>query len=282
MDDIEREIEESAEVVVRILHAIKKIEGVTQGQSRSQTATGSNNVILVQTIDSVTASTNATSVNLNDNVNTSNTSINTSVVNTSVMSCKAKLPKLSLVKFKGQITKCNTFWDSFEPAIHNNQDISKVDKFNYLNSVLEGPTLQAIQGLTLTGANYDAAIDILKDHFGHMQQVITAHMDELLKISGCTGDRLTSLRFVYDKIRAHVQGLAALGVSSEQYGSLLIPIIMSKMPNDIRLEIACKAKNDVWQIEELLDTIKLEVEAREVCETTKQQRRVPMIGRRMV
>ncbi len=177
VDDIEREIEESAEVVVRILHAIKKIEGVTQGQSRSQTATGSNDVIPVQTIDSVTASTNATSVNVSDNVNsdsgnvnTSNTSINTSVntsntsvVNTSVMSCKAKLPKLSLVKFKGQITKWNTFWDSFESAIHNNQDISKVDKFNYLNSVLEGPALRAIQGLTLTGANYDAAIDILKD-----------------------------------------------------------------------------------------------------------------------
>ena len=289
VDDIEREIEESAEVVVRILHAIKKIEGVTQGQSRSQSATGSNDVIPIQTIDSVTASTNATSVNVSDNVNsdsgnvnTSNTSINTSVntsntsvVNTSVMSCKAKLPKLSLVKFKGQITKWNTFWDSFESAIHNNQDISKVDKFNYLNSVLEGPALRAIQGLTLTGANYDAAIDILKDRFGRTQQIITAHMDELLKISGCTGDRLTSLRFVYDKIRAHVRGLATLGVSSEQYGSLLIPIIMSKMPNDIRLEIARKAKNDVWQIEELLDTIKLEVEAREVCETTKTTEKGP-------
>jgi hypothetical protein len=142
-----------------------------------------------------------------------------------------------LVKFKGQITKWNTFWDSFESAIHNNQDISKIDKFNYLNSVLEGPALRAIQGLTLTGANYDAAIDILKDRFGRTQQIITAHMDELLKISGCTGDRLTSLRFVYDKIRAHVQGLATLGVSSEMYGSWLIPIIMSKMPNDIRLEI---------------------------------------------
>ena len=137
VDDIERDIEESAEVVVRILHAIEKIEGVKQGQSRSQTATGSNDVIPVQTIDSVTASTNATSVNVSVNVNsdsvnlnTLNTSINTSVINTSVMSCKAKLPKLSLVKFKRQITKWNTFWDSFQSAIHNNQHISKVDKLN--------------------------------------------------------------------------------------------------------------------------------------------------------
>ena len=102
---------------------------------------------------------------------------------------------------------------------------------------MEGPALRAIQELTLTGANYDAATDILKDRFGRTQKIITAHMDELLKISGCTGDRLTSLRFVYDKIRAHVRGLAILGVSSEQYGTLLISMIMLMMPNDIRLEI---------------------------------------------
>ena len=149
-----------------------------------------------------------------------------------------------------------------------------------MNSLLEGAALHAIQGLALTGSNYDAAIEILRDCFGQPQQIITAHMDELLKISACTGDRLTSLMFVYDKIRAHVHGLASLGVSSEQYGSLLIPIIMSKMPSEIRLEIGRKAKKDVWNIDELLDTIKFEIEACEASETTKsnQSQRSPNTG----
>ena len=103
-------------------------------------------------------------------------------------------------------------------------------------------------------------------------------MDELLKISACTGDRLTSLRFVYDKIEAHVRGLGSLGVSSEQYGSLLIPIIMSKMPSDIRLKIARKATKDVWKIDELLDIIKFEIEAREVSEEAKSTKRAPNSG----
>ena len=53
---------------------------------------------------------------------------------------KAKLPKLTLPKFRGDVTMWNTFWDSFQSAIHSNQmqDISKVSKFNYFNSVLEG------------------------------------------------------------------------------------------------------------------------------------------------
>ena len=67
----------------------------------------------------------------------------------------------------------------------------------------------------------------------------------------------------------HVRGLASLGISSEKYGSLLIPIIMSKMPSDVRLQIARKSNKDVWVIDELLQTIKIEIEAREASEATK-------------
>ena len=91
-------------------------------------------------------------------------------------------------------------------------------------------------------------------------------MDEILKIQACMGRKTSQLRYVYDKKSVHVRGLETLGVSSEQYRSMLIPIIMSKLPNDICLEIARKSKGDVWKIDNLLNTIKLEIEAREVSE----------------
>jgi hypothetical protein len=137
----------------------------------------------------------------------------------SVSSLKPKLPKLTLPKFKGQVTKWGPFWDSYNSAIHSNSVISKIDKFNYLNSLLEGAALRAIQGLTLTAGNYNAALKFLKDRFGRLQKIITAHMDEILKIPACTGERLASLRFVYDSLSVHVRGLQSLGVSSDQYGS---------------------------------------------------------------
>ena len=89
---------------------------------------------------------------------------------------------------------------------------------------------------------------------------------------------MASLRFVYDQISVHVRGLASLGVSSEQYSSLLITIIMSKMPSDIRLEIARKAEREVWKIDELLETIRLEIEAGEISEATKSSERGPQTG----
>jgi hypothetical protein len=41
---------------------------------------------------------------------------------------------------------------------------------------------------------------------------------------------------------------------------------MSKLPSDICLKIARKSKGDVWKIDDLLVTIKIEIEAREVSE----------------
>lgn len=46
---------------------------------------------------------------------------------------KAKLPKLVLPKFCGDVTKWTSFWDSFKSVVHENEAISPVDKFNYLN-----------------------------------------------------------------------------------------------------------------------------------------------------
>ena len=50
---------------------------------------------------------------------------------------RVKLPKLTLKKFSGDLTTWTTFWDSFESAVHNNPDLSCIDKFNYLHSLLE-------------------------------------------------------------------------------------------------------------------------------------------------
>ena len=160
-----------------------------------------------------------------------------------------------LPKFKGDVTKWTGFWESFNSAVNQNPDISKVDKFNYLHSLLEGTAASAIQGLTLSESNYDSALELLKGRFGKPQQIISAHMDELLRIRGCTSERPASLRLVYDKINVHVRGLSSLGIESEQYGCLLIPVIMTKVSNEIRLRIARQSKSDVWKLDELMNVI---------------------------
>ena len=82
-----------------------------------------------------------------------------------------KLPKLSLKKFNGNLIKWMTFWDTFESSVHNNPTLSGIDKFNYLNYLLESEAADAISGLTLTAANYEEAVTTLKRRFGNKQLI---------------------------------------------------------------------------------------------------------------
>ena len=49
-------------------------------------------------------------------------------------------------------------------------------------------------------------------------------------------------------------------------GSLLIPIIMAKLPPEIRVHVARNTTEDVWDIESILNVIQNEIEAREIGE----------------
>ena len=63
---------------------------------------------------------------------------------------RVKLPKLQLRPFGGELTKWTSFWDSFESAVHHNRELSDIEKFNYLTSLLERSAREAISGLSLT------------------------------------------------------------------------------------------------------------------------------------
>ena len=91
----------------------------------------------------------------------------------------------------------------------------------------------------------------------------------MLKIPGCVNDNTSQLRLVYVKISINIRGLESLGISSSQYGSLLIPVIMSKLPHEIRVQVAKNTAREVWDMSELLEVIRQEVEAREISEGVK-------------
>ena len=58
-----------------------------------------------------------------------------------------KFPKI--VGFPSNFFKTNFqgFWDSYNTTIHENEDISDVNKMAYLFGLLEGPAIQQSNGL---------------------------------------------------------------------------------------------------------------------------------------
>ena len=64
------------------------------------------------------------------------------------------------------------FWDSYEVAVHINAQLSNVQKFTYLRTLVAKAAKDPISGLALTEANYDAAIALLEACFGSKERII--------------------------------------------------------------------------------------------------------------
>ena len=170
-----------------------------------------------------------------------------------------RLPKLVLPSFNGNPLEWQTFWDAFRSAVHDNDTISDVQKFNYLKAQLCNGAERVIAGLPLTNANYSKSIELLQERFAQPHKIINAHMEALLNLPSPTG-HLSSLRLFYDSIETHIRGLETLGKTTETYGDILVPIIQKKLPNEIKRNLARQNGNKEWHFDNLRKAILNEIE----------------------
>ena len=76
-------------------------------------------------------------------------------------------------------------------------------------------------------------------------------------------NNITSLRILCDVIENHVRGLAALGQSTESYGALLVPMVLGKLPAEVRKNLAREHSNLEWMLDQLRDSIVKEIRVTE-------------------
>ena len=106
-----------------------------------------------------------------------------------------------------------------------------MNKFSYLRGLLEGSAKSIIAGFALTAANYEAAVTLLKKQFGKRNLIQRAHVEELMKVVPVYNDRDTPrLRSLYDGVEMHYRGLTAIGVEEATYSSIVVPLILDKLP----------------------------------------------------
>ena len=85
-------------------------------------------------------------------------------------------------------------------------------------------------------------------------------MEALLKLQPVdTMLNVKGIRGVLDNLEIQVRGLHALGIDSAQYGALLIPILVEKLPEELRLIVSWVN----WELTYAIQAVKSEVEARE-------------------
>ena len=180
-----------------------------------------------------------------------------------------KLPKLTVKRFYGDPTNWPEFIDTFNVAIHENTELSPIEKFTYLKGYIGGEAEKSLEGLKLTSINYEHAIEILRERFGNKQLIISKHMSNLLSLDKVKNSyHVKELRSLYDKITINIRGLLSYDIDSKQFSPMLIPILMQKLPNDIKLELSKLLNKKEWNLDEIIKLLKYEIEARENCDNS--------------
>ena len=186
-----------------------------------------------------------------------------------------RLPKLQMPEFVGEIAEWQTFWDSYESTVHLNATLSDVQKFTYLRSLIHGLAPSAIAGFPLTNANYSNAIDLLKQRFGQPHKIRANYMQSLIDIQR-PDSSVVSLRTIHDKIETCVRGLKSLGQCSDTYGDLLVPIILEKLPGEVRRDLAREHNGDAhWSSSDLRSSIGREIRIMETGQPN--EKRIPAL-----
>lgn len=148
-----------------------------------------------------------------------------------------KLPKIELRKFSGDVKEWLPFWSQFR-KIHENANINKGDKFQYLLQAMtpQSRAAELVDSFPPVEENYDGAIASLKNRFGRDEVLVEVYVRELLKLVMQNvlkpNDRIP-LSSLYDKIEAQLRSLESLGVTSDKCGAMLLPLVESSLPEEL-------------------------------------------------
>ncbi|KAJ8724480.1 hypothetical protein PYW08_015954 [Mythimna loreyi] len=147
-----------------------------------------------------------------------------------------RLPQIQIAKFNGEYFRWLEFRDTFESLIHNNDRISEINKFYYLNSYLEGNAARIVSNLEVSSKNYAEAWKLLCQRYNNNRILINHHLNSLLNIKPLPRDSEKSLRFLVDHITKNLRALASLGQPTDNWDVLIIFLLSAKLDSQTLLK----------------------------------------------
>ncbi|XP_037826770.1 uncharacterized protein LOC119614723, partial [Lucilia sericata] len=149
---------------------------------------------------------------------------------------KTKVPEIQLPKFVGAYSEWPNFFSLFKTVIHNNNDLSKLEKFHYLRASLGEAALDTIVSLELNDANYEEALLLLKNRFDNKLLNFQTHIKEIFSLNCVENGSAVSLRRLSDKLNAHLRAMQTIGNQQQIADGLLIYLVSTKLDTKTRMK----------------------------------------------
>ncbi|XP_017791909.1 PREDICTED: uncharacterized protein LOC108573929 [Habropoda laboriosa] len=140
-----------------------------------------------------------------------------------------KLPEMRLPTFDGTIEDWDSFFDIFESTIDRNENLTSVQKLQYLRSALTGRAATCVRSLTTRGSNYEVAIELLKQKFDCTRRILLRHVDAIRDLPRLSRETPEALGELVDTYNLHLRALKNMGEPIEAWNTVLISSILSKI-----------------------------------------------------
>lgn len=140
---------------------------------------------------------------------------------------KLKLPEVKLPEFSGNAEKWLSFKNAFASLVHNDDDLTNIEKLHHLRSAVSGDALDKIQIFPISEENYHTAWNTLIEAYENKRNLISHHLTSLLHLPSQEKHGYKSLATLSNRALQHVKSLSALGVKVAD--EIVVQIIEEKL-----------------------------------------------------
>ncbi|GFT19054.1 uncharacterized protein NPIL_198371 [Nephila pilipes] len=129
---------------------------------------------------------------------------------------------------------------------------------------------ELVESFPITNENYPLAIESLTERYGRKDLLIDFYVRELLKLvlNNATKKKQDSLSSLYIKLSTQLRALSSLGVTTDQCGVILYPLIESSLTTHILRSFERQRKNidseqSISSLDAIVSFLKSEVQSEE-------------------
>lgn len=174
-------------------------------------------------------------------ITSSNTNISTNNLNVSTSGTMAKLPKINVPTFDGNLKMWPSFFDLFNNIIHNNSHLSQIEKFHYLLTSLKNEAFNLVKSIPMTEQNYPIAYDTLITRFQNKRFLATTYFNEIYSAPAIQKPSSKELRYLLDVFAESLASLKVLNFDVDSWDFLIFNILLQKLDFKTRtnFEVEC-------------------------------------------
>nr|XP_022908846.1 uncharacterized protein LOC111420154 isoform X2 [Onthophagus taurus] len=190
------------------------------------------------------------------------------------------LPKIDLPTFDGKYANWAQFQDLFSTMVNDNEDLTDVERLQYLKMSLTGEPAQLLKNISVTGDNFSRSWQILIDRYENRRLLIETQLSILFSARAVKSDSSSELKRLVGEIKEAFGALKVLKCPIQHWDYILVYLIVRKLDTDAVKEWERSIGNhrDPSTFDELEDFLMNRIHTLEAVENLQSSRKVYSIS----